>query len=94
MTGRETAPTDKTRTARRYMTSAHTNAMEGQQERRRQAVYALLLAARTQAEIEAAYQAADRYLRQYPEDRHLIYAASQQTYARELELRRSGDWQD
>jgi outer membrane protein assembly factor BamD (BamD/ComL family) len=68
--------------------------MEGQQERHRQAICKLLLSARTQREIEAAYEAADRYLRQYPEDRDLIYAASQQTYSRELQLRRSGDWQD
>jgi outer membrane protein assembly factor BamD (BamD/ComL family) len=68
--------------------------MEGQHERHRQAIYNLLLLARTQGEIEAAYQAADRYLRQYPEDRILIYAASQQTYLRELKLRESGDWQD
>ena len=54
----------------------------------------MLLSAHTQREIEAAYEAADRYLRQYPEDRDLIYAASQQTYSRELQLRRSGDWQD
>jgi hypothetical protein len=70
------------------------NAMEGKQERHRRAIYNLLLSARTQREIEAAYQAADRYLQQYPEDRDLIYAASQQTYRRELQLRESGDWQD
>jgi outer membrane protein assembly factor BamD (BamD/ComL family) len=68
--------------------------MEGQQERRRQAIYNLLLSARTQREIEAAYQAADRYLQQYPEDRNLIYAASEVTYRRELELREYDDWQD
>jgi outer membrane protein assembly factor BamD (BamD/ComL family) len=68
--------------------------MEGQHERHRQAIYTLLLSACTQGEIEAAYQAADKYLRQYPEDRSLIYAASQQTYGRELELRESGGWQD
>jgi outer membrane protein assembly factor BamD (BamD/ComL family) len=76
------------------MAGANTNAMEDQHERNRQAICNLLLSARTQGEIEAAYQAADRYLRQYPEDRNLIYAASQQTYRRELELRESGDWQD
>jgi hypothetical protein len=68
--------------------------MEGQHERHRQAIYTLLLSARTQGAIEAAYQAADKYLRQYPEDRDLIYAASQQTYRRELELRQSGCWQE
>ncbi len=76
------------------MTGAHANTKEGQQERRRQAIYDLLLSARTQGEVEAAYEAADRYLQRYPEDRNLIYAASQQTYRRELELRRSGNWQD
>jgi ABC-type sugar transport system substrate-binding protein len=68
--------------------------MEGQQERHRQQIYNLLLSARTQWEIEAAYQAADRYLQQYPEDRDLIYGASEQAFRRELELRESGDWQD
>ncbi len=95
MAGKETVPTDKNRTApmlrgqRTYVTQwkVSRNAIARRFVR-------LLLSARTQREIEAAYEAADRYLRQYPEDRDLIYAASQQTYSRELQLRRSGDWQD